>query len=184
MAIRFEGHAIVSADDKIADAGGAMPKALHHPEDWARFQAALDRAVLIVLGRRSHEAVPDRAGRRRLVMSRSASGLEQRSDRSWWWNPEGQPLDAVMQELAPQGGTVAVTGGKSVFDYFLTVGFDAFHLSRVAGYRLPGGVSVFSACEDGTSAEAVLDKHGLIPREHEMFDRETGVSVTVWRKWG
>ena len=55
---RFEGHAIVSADDRIADANGAKTDRLNHPADWARFQGELDKAVLILIGRKSHEAEP------------------------------------------------------------------------------------------------------------------------------
>ncbi len=180
---RFEAHAIVSADDKIADASGAMPPSLRHPADWARFQAALDEAAVIVLGRRSHEATPNPNGRTRLVMSRQVAGLERRED-GWWWNPAGAPLQEALAAAAPRGGLVAIPGGREVFDYFLDVGLDAFHLSRVAGLNLPGGVPLFSVCDDGLSAEAVLDAAGLRPREHEAFDAEAGVSVTVWRKSG
>ena len=42
----IEGHAIVSADDRIAGADGLTPPSLNNPADWARFQAALDDAVL------------------------------------------------------------------------------------------------------------------------------------------
>jgi len=45
------GFAIVSADDRIADAGGAMPDALRNEADWQRFQAELDASALTVLGR-------------------------------------------------------------------------------------------------------------------------------------
>lgn len=178
---RFEGHAIVSADDKIADADGNKPAALDHPADWARFQAALDEAVLIVLGRRSHEASPDRHGRKRLVVSRSVEALERRAD-GWWWNPAGAGLEDALHAVAPDGGLVAIPGGRGAFDYFLDSGFDAFHLTRSALIALPGGVPVFSACEDGTRAEAVLQGAGMRPAEYEALDAAAGVSVTVWRR--
>jgi dihydrofolate reductase len=178
---RFEAHAIVSADDKIADASGAMPPALRHPLDWARFQAALDRAALIVLGRRSHEATPNPKRRKRLVMSRQVVALEQRGD-GWWWNPAGASLQEALAAVAPEGGVVAIPGGREVFDYFLDAGLDAFHLTRVEGLTLPGGVPVLSACADGTLADAVLERAGLHAGEREVLDAEAGVSVTVWRK--
>lgn len=178
---RLEGHAIVSADDMIADAAGSKPRALDHPADWARFQAALDEAVLVILGRRSHEASPDRHGRRRLVMSRSVAGLERRDD-GWWWNPAGASLEEALQAAAPEGGTVAIPGGRLAFDYFLDAGFDAFHLTRNAGVTLPGGVPLFTACEDGTRAEAVLDRAGLSPVAIEVLDAAAGVTVTEWRR--
>src|SRR5208282_4539613 len=58
-------------------------------------------------------------------------------------------------------GPVAVPGGQSVFDLFLQIGFDAFHLSRAHGVMLPGGRAVFSACDAGLSAEAVLARAGF-----------------------
>jgi hypothetical protein len=49
----------------------------------------------------------------------------------------------VAKELLPRGGDVAVPGGQVVFDLFLKIGFDAFHLSRVAWRKAPGGASAF-----------------------------------------
>jgi dihydrofolate reductase len=178
---RFEGHAIVSADDKIADADGNKPAALDHPADLARFQAALDEAALIVLGRRSHEASPDRSGRKRLIMSRSVEAPEKRAD-GWWWNPAHATLEDALRAAAPDGGLVAIPGGREVFDLFLGAGLDAFHLTRNASVSLPCGVPVFSACADGTPAEAVLEGAGLRPAEHEVLDEKARVSVTVWRR--
>lgn len=177
---RIEGHAIISADDMIADASGAMPKTLRNPADWARFQAALDRAVVVVLGRHSHEATPNPRRRNRLVMTRSVAGLERRPD-GWWWNPEGVDIAEALAMVAPAGGNVAVPGGREVFDFFLGAGFDAFHLARIAGVMLPGGVPAFSACADGTSADAVLAARGMIAGETETLDAEAGVTLTAWR---
>ncbi|MHA1559394.1 MAG: hypothetical protein ACTSWI_01820 [Alphaproteobacteria bacterium] len=180
---RFEGHAIVSVDDKIADASGQMPKSLNHPLDQARFQTALDEAALIVLGRRSHEAVPNRRARNRLVMSRSVEAIVQRVD-GWWWNPMGATLEYVLRLAAPSGGTVAIPGGRGAFDYFLAVGFDAFHLSTNARVRLPGGAAIFSECNSNKSADMVLRGAGLSPSNTEWLDIENEVSLTVWRPPG
>ena len=60
-AFRIEGHAIVSRDDRIADAGGAMPPGLRNDADWHNFQSALDEAAIVVLGRRSHVTAPNPA---------------------------------------------------------------------------------------------------------------------------
>ena len=49
----------------------------------------------------------------------------------------------VAKELLPRGGDVAVPGGQGVFDLFLKIGFDAFHLTRAHGVRLPGGERFF-----------------------------------------
>jgi dihydrofolate reductase len=177
---RIEGHAIVSADGMIADAEGDKPAALDNAADWARFQTALDQAAIVVLGRRSHEAVPNLRGRNRLILSHGVTALERRGD-GLWWNPDGAPLADALTKAAPDGGTAAVIGGRQVFDTFLAA-FDSFHLSRTPGVSLPGGVPLFSACGDGTSPGEVLREAGLTEGEREMLDAEAGVSVTVWRR--
>ncbi len=135
---RIHGHAIVSADDKIAAADGLTPPALRNQADWRRFQQALDRAAVTVLGRLGHQANPNVKGRNRLVLSSSVDGVERRAD-TWWWNPADVPLEAALRQAAPGGGIVAVPGGRRVFDLFLDLGFDAFHLARAAAVRLPDG---------------------------------------------
>ena len=93
-------------------------------------------------------------------MSREAAGLEERPD-SWWWDPRRITWEEVAARLMPNGGVVAVGGGQVVFDLFLMIGFDGFHLSRARGVELPGGRSVFSACDKGVPTAAVLEQHGL-----------------------
>ncbi len=176
---RFEGHAIVSADDRIADASGRTPAALRNAADWQRFQRELDRAAVVALGRIGHAHNPNAAGRPRLVLSSAARGVERRGD-AWWWNPAEADLDAALAAAAPSGGLVAVPGGQRVFDLFLAVGYDAFHLARAGGVVLGAGPRVFSACRPDHPAEAVLAAHGLTPGEHEEIDPAAGVSVTVW----
>jgi hypothetical protein len=177
----FHGHAIVSADDMIADASGATPASLRNEADWARFQAALDRAAVTVLGRLGHEANPNLKGRNRLILSSSARGVERRLD-AWWWNPAEATLAEALASAAPGGGIVAVPGGRRVFDLFLATGFDEFHLARAAGVHLPEGIPIFSAVREGRSADAVLAAHGLRPEPPTMLDAEAGVSLTVWRR--
>lgn len=177
----FEGHAIVSADDRIADPTGAKPPRLDHPEDWRRFQAALDRAEVVILGRRSHEAAPDPRGRKRLVLSRTVAGLERRDD-AWWWNPSGVELMEALGSVAPGGGIAAIPGGREVFDLFIDVGFDAFYLTRNTRVRLPGGVPVFTDCARVGSAHAVLRRAGLVLAHREDLDRAEGVVQTIFRR--
>lgn len=176
----FHGHAIVSADDRIADASGEMPEGLRNETDWRRFQSALDACVLIALGRLSHVARPNLRRRRRLVLSSSADGIEQRAD-GWWWNPAKAGLEEALSAAAPEGGAVGVPGGRVVFDTFLAAGYDSFDLARATRVRLPGGVPVFSACSKGISAEAVLLRAGLQRVSAETLDAKAGVTVGVWR---
>ncbi len=109
---RLIGHAIVSADDRIADASGRIPEELHNEADWALFQAALDRAALTLIGRASHEATPNCKNRRRLIVSGCARGLEERAD-GLWLNPADLPLVAALYRILPDGGEVAVVGGQA-----------------------------------------------------------------------
>jgi hypothetical protein len=177
----IHGHAIVSADDRIANETGVMPPSLRNEADWVRFQAALDGSVLTVLGRLSHEASPNRRRRRRLVLSSAARGIERRGD-VWWWNPQEVPVTDALERAAPEGGVVAVPGGRRVFDLFLGLGFDAFHLARAERIILPAGIPIFSAVEEGYGAAAILASAGLVSSPMEWLDRTAGVSMTVWRR--
>lgn len=177
--VEIHGYAIVSDDDRIADAAGRMPDVLRNDADWAYFQAGLDRSALTVLGRLGHESNPNPKRRRRMIVSSSSSGLEQRDD-GWWWNPQAVSWENAIAQVLPQGGEVAVPGGRRVFDLFLGIGYDTFHLARAEGARLPGGVALFSACDQGLSAEAVLAKSGLTPSERRVLDPAAPVSLTVW----
>jgi hypothetical protein len=181
LQIEIHGYAIVSDDDRIADSSGATPAALRNEADWTYFQRELDRADLIALGRLGHEANPNVKGRRRLVLSRAARGLEQRSD-AWWWNPDRASWREAMQILLPDGGRVAVPGGQAVFDLFLGLGYEAFHLSRARGVLLPGGRYLFAACERGTSAGAALRGAALHVGDVKTIDAAAGVTLEIWRK--
>lgn len=174
-------HAIVSDDDRIADADGQFPQALRNEADWTAFQAALDAADLTLLGRASHDAAPNVRGRLRLIVSGRGRGLA-RDGEGWWLNPADVPLAAALEEILPGGGRVAVPGGQAVFDLVGAAGFDAFHLARRRGVTLPGGRGLFAAVERGVPAEAVLSAGGLVPEPAEMLDPAAGVSLTRWRR--
>ena len=178
--IEINGYAIVSDDDRIAGPDGLMPASLRNEKDWDCFQRAFARSDLVVLGHRSHELAPNVRGDQRLVISRGAAGLEQRAN-VWWWRPARVSWAEVAKELLPRGGDVAVPGGQVVFDLFLKIGFDAFHLARARGVRLPGGRALFSGCDTGLSAEAVLASAGLGLSEIIVLDAEHSVDMSVWR---
>jgi dihydrofolate reductase len=172
----IELYAILSADDCIADANGTMPGELMNDADWQYFQGELDSCAIVVLGRRSHEAAPNSAGRRRIVMTSGSGGLESR-DGACWWNPARISLDQMLTEIVPDGGKVGVPGGQQVFEYFLHAGFDRFHLSRAANVRLPGGTRAFSS--PGT-AEDRLRLAGLVPGAERVIDPEAQIVLTIW----
>jgi hypothetical protein len=175
------GYAIVSDDDKIADADGLTPASLRNPKDWELYQRAQELANVVVFARRSHELEPNTHKSLRLVVSREAAGLEQRPD-SWWWDPRRTTWEEVAARILPTGGIVAVGGGQVVFDLFLMIGFDGFHLSRAHGVKLPGGRSVFSACDQGLAATTVLEQHGLRLSKTIPLDPAHGVDMEIWRR--
>ena len=179
--IEIHGYAIVSDDDKIADAAGEVPPSLRNDKEFAAYQQALAAADLVVFARKSHENEPETHGRPRMVVTREAKGLEQRSG-VWWWNPADVSWREVVAKALPDGGHIAAPGGQGVFDLFLGIGYDVFHLARARGVTLPGGRAIFSACETGTSAEAVLAQHGLRQVERIEVDAAQRVEMNIWRK--
>jgi hypothetical protein len=178
--VEIHGYAIVSDNDCIADASGRTPEVLRNDADWAYFQAELNKSAVTVLGRAGHEANPNPKGRLRMILSSSSTGLERRAG-GWWWNPEDLPWAEAIRVVLPQGGRVAVPGGRRVFDLFLAVGYEAFHLTRTEGTFVSNGVPVFSGCNGDTRAEAVLSAHGLSPRSRRILDPKGPVSLTIWR---
>ncbi len=180
-AIEIHGYAIVTDDNMIADANGEIPPGLRNDKDWRQYQAALASSDLVVFARRSHENEPETHGVPRVVVSRDARALEKRAD-AWWWNPAEVAWPAVIAQLLPGGGQVAAPGGQAVFDLFLGIGYDVFHLARARGVALPGGRPVFSECVEGVSAEAVLAKYGLGHAERIELDPEQGVEMNIWRR--
>ncbi|HLH51203.1 MAG TPA: hypothetical protein VKV96_17830, partial [Roseiarcus sp.] len=69
-----------------------------------------------------------------------------------------------------------------VFDLFLAIGYDAFHLTRGLGVIAPGGRALFSACDQGLSVEAVLARADLQAKERRVLDAGANIVLTVWRK--
>ena len=176
--LEIHGYAIVSADDRIADASGAMPRCLRNDADWAYFQAEMARADWVALGRRSHEVTPNVRRARRLILSRAAQGLEARAD-GFWLRPEAVAFAEVAARLLPRGGRLAVPGGQGVFELFLGLGFTAFHLTRAEAVELPGGRGIFAGTEGGEPADAALRRAGLTPGPARWLDE--GVSLTIYR---
>ena len=177
---RFEGHAIVSADERIADAEGRMPASLRNDADWAYFQRHLDEAAVVVTGRRGHEAHPNKPGRRRLVFTggAGASGIERRGD-VLFFDPARAALAQALAMLAPAGGIVAVTGGTAVFDLFAEQRlFDAFHLARAREAMIPDGRPLFSSA----TADTMFAACGLRVAETIDLDPAAGVGMCVYRR--
>ncbi len=169
----IEGHAIVSADGMIADAAGDYPAALRNDADWRLYQAALDRAAVVVVGRRGHERFPN-PGRRRLVMTRRVQRLadDPKDQRATLWNPAGLPLREALGVIGVAEGIVAITG---VFDQFAG-DYDRFALSENHRLLIPGGTPCFSAGHP----RVVLAGAGLWPKTVDLIDPDAMVTATMW----
>lgn len=173
-AVEIEGHAIVSVDGMIAAADGSMPPAMRSETDWQQFQAALDRAVLVVLGRLGHARHPN-PGRRRLVLTRSVKTLAADPDdpNATFWNPGGLAIPDMLAALEIDTGMVAITGGNGTYDVFEPY-FDRFVLAEVRGLQMPEGIPCFSKGHP----RFVLPGAGLEARDMQVID--TGIVQTQW----
>jgi dihydrofolate reductase len=180
---RIEGYAIVSADGMIADAKAEMPPSIHNYADQRFFQDALDRVAVVIHGRHSHEGGPRAGRRKRLILSRqiAATAPDPSRPNSMLWNPIGAALDEALAQLGVGDGVIAVIGGTEVFSSFLPL-YAAFHLSRAANARIPGGLPVFNEVGPNATPDDVLARHGLRPGPRLELDPAAGVSVVTWSR--
>ena len=180
----IEGYVIVSADGMLAKGDHAMPDELKFAADKAFFSAALDRADLVVHGRRSQEDHLNSAQRKRIILTRKIASLgpDSENPRAILWNPAGSDFEAACESAGVLSGKIAVIGGPAVFDLFMDR-FDTFWLSQAARVRLPGGEPCFGGVPAGTPQQ-VLASHGLMPGETQILDAASGVTVTAWRRSG
>jgi dihydrofolate reductase len=179
----IEGYAIVSADGMIADGHGVMPACIRNDADQHFLQTEMDRAAVIVHGRRSHEGGPRAAKRKRLVMTRQVQGVapDRSQPNALLWNPAGADLAQAIDALAIDAGPVAVIGGTDVFGLFLPL-YDVFHLSRATRARIPGGQPLFSTMSPTMTADDVLLAHGLRPRAPRDIDAAAGITLTNFKR--
>jgi dihydrofolate reductase len=182
--LSIEGYAVVSTDGMIADRNGHMPDGLKHEPDARFFREGLDSAALIVHGRHSHEEqgpISDR--RKRLIVSDRRAGFSAHVSlpNAWVWNPASMSFEEVCRKIDVREGKIAISGGTGVFALFLKIGFDVFHLSRVAKLALPSGRPVFPEVPSKTP-EQVLRKHGLKAGAAQVLDAAEGVTLVSWRR--
>ena len=181
-ATRIEGYVIVSAEGMLADARHVMPDSLKFKGDAEFFNAALDRADLIVHGRNSHEGQPNSPKRKRIVLTRTIERLagDPSNLNATLWNPAGTSFEAACEAAGVTTGTIAIIGGPIVFGMFMDR-YDTFYLSQAPHVHLPDGEPCFPGVPERTPQE-VLAAHGLTAGDPEMLDPEFGVSVTAWRR--
>ena len=180
---RIEGYVIVSTDGMIADGKGEMPASIRNDADQRFFQDALDHAAVVVHGRHSHEGGPRAARRKRLILTRRIEALapDRAHPNALLWNPAGASLEAALDRLGIGDGVIAIIGGTEVFSLFLPQ-YRAFHLSRAAHARIPGGLPVFNEVGPNATPEDVLARHGLKPGARRDLDPAAGVSVVTWER--
>jgi dihydrofolate reductase len=182
--LRIEGFAIVSADGMLADADRRVPPSLIVEADQKFFHASLDRAALVVHGRHSHEGGPRSSGRYRLIVTTRTAALapDPSHAKSLLWNPKGASLEEAQQRLGAPCGLCAVIGGPRVYELFFEIGYDAFHLSRAAKVRLPGGLPVFLEVGPECSPDDVLAQHGLKPGSQRILDAAAEATLVTWQR--
>jgi dihydrofolate reductase len=181
-ALRIEGYVIVSADGMLANAARVMPDELKFPGDQEFFNAALDRAGLIVHGRHSFEDQPNSPKRKRVILTSAIAALapDPSNLNATLWNPAGATFEQACERAGVRSGTVAVIGGPQVFAMFLDR-YDTFWLSQAPHVHLGGG----EPCLPGVPArspQAILAAHGLRAGEPQILDAAHEVSVTPWRR--
>ena len=177
-----EGYAIVSEDGMLADAAGIMPDSLKFDADQRFFEQGLDAVDVVVHGRHSQEHLVRSHRRHRLILTRRVAAIAPHgsNDRALLWNPAGATFDEALRALGNPGASVGVIGGTEVFVLFLDR-YDAFHLSRAPGVRLPGGRPVFPEVPSRTP-EQVLAAHSLAPNPARVLDPELRLTMVSWRR--
>jgi dihydrofolate reductase len=180
--LRIEGYVIVSADGMLANAAHVMPDELKFEGDKQFFTAALDRADLIVHGRRSYEDQPNSPKRKRIVLTRRIAAIapDPSNPKATLWNPAGASFEAACDFADVHSGEVAIIGGPDVFAMFMDR-YDTFWLSQALRVRLPDGEPCFPGVPD-KSPQEILAAHGLTAGTAQILDNAGDVSVTPWRR--
>lgn len=174
--IEVIGHAIVSADGMIANQQGTIPPALIVDADQDAFQRALDASALVILGRKGHQ-LHSAKGRKRLVVTSQVKTLapDTNVENAMFWNPSGISFEGALDALGVRKGSIAVTGGQSVFALFLPH-YTKFILAEAHHVIVPGGLECFS----GAHPRAILARAGLQPQQTRSLTDDNSVTETEW----
>ena len=180
--LRIEGYVILSADGMLADASGVMPPQLKFEADQTFFEAALDRADLIVHGRNSFEDQPRSPLRMRIWVTRTVAALarDPSNAKATLWNPAGASFEDACRHAGVTSGTAAIIGGPDVFGMFMER-YDTFWLSQAHRLKIPNGIGGFPGIPP-RSPQDVLTAHGFKAAETRVLDAERAVDVTAWRR--
>jgi dihydrofolate reductase len=179
---RIEGYAIVSREGMIAKSDGSFPEELKIPADQQFYQESLERASAVANGRHSAEGGPKEKARKRILLTRRVQRLIVDPDNAnvVQWNPGTASFDEAWHRLGVEDGILAVVGGTDVFALFLSIGYDAFFLTR-ALVSIPRGRPVFPGVGPGVAVEEPFKQHGLVLKDTRMLDPAT---ETVVQEWG
>ena len=179
---RIEGYAVISREGMIAASDGHFPEPLKILADQEFYMASLDKASAIANGRHSAEGGEKEKLRRRIVLTRRVNMVttDPTNPNAILWNPGSTPFDEAWQRLRIDGGVLAVVGGTDVFGLFLSIGYDAFYLSRT-DVSIPRGRPVFPGVGTrGVTPEEIMKKNGLSLRGTRMLDPSVNCRVEEW----
>jgi hypothetical protein len=176
--LSIEGYAIVSRNGMLAGDDGLMPNSLKFDEDQKFLDEEMDKAALLIHGRKSHEAQDNSHKRKRLLLTRSGGPFSTNpaEPNTWLWTPEATPFAEVCKALGITSGVVAVLGGTAAYDLFLPA-YTRFHLALASRVDLPEGVPVFGAVREGHPPATVLQAAGLKLADQAVLNAEDD----LWR---
>lgn len=178
---RIEGYAVISKEGMIATPDGKFPEEIKIPADHKFYQDSVAAASAVANGRHSAEGGIGEKDRKRIVLTRRVDMLTPDPDNpnAILWNPATAPFDEAWARLRIDGGTLAVVGGTDTFGLFLTIGYDAFHLTKTDA-SVRRGRPVFPGVSTATTAEEVMSKHGLVHKGTRMLDASVNCRVEEW----
>ena len=178
---RIEGYAIISSEGMIAASDGSFPEELKIPADQQFYQDSLERAAAVANGRHSAEGGPKEKARKRILVTRRVQRIvhDSANPNAVLWNPATASFDEAWQKLNVEDGTLAVVGGTDVFALFLTIGYDAFFLTRTP-VSVPRGRPVFPGVGHGVPPEEPLKQHGLTLKGTRVLDSASGAVLEEW----
>lgn len=178
---RIEGYAVISREGMIATADGRFPDQIKIPADHQFYQDSVDRAAAVANGRHSAEGGEKEKLRHRLLLTRRVTRLapDPNNAKVILWNPAATPFEEAWARLGLEEGTLAVVGGTDVFGLFLTIGYDAFHLTRT-DESVPGGRPVFPGVGTVGTVEEVMARHGLALADTRMLDPSVNCRIETW----
>jgi dihydrofolate reductase len=165
----FTLTAVVSADGSIARRVGEHPGTWASAEEQARFLAEVPRYDWAFMGRMTHETAL-RQDRRRVVFSRSARGLDWRTERHLWVDPARVALAEILAALMPvrPPRRCIVLGGTTVHDWFLERGLiDRIELS-IEPLRFGTGLPLLSGQRGDVVEE--LERRGFVLIERQELN--------------